>query len=140
MTQQIEAIVKRARGRPKKVIQVIKERLSFRELVELVKGSHDIEKRSGVILAPRMPQTTTNLSQNQVDFIAISKSICIYFPEFEGLEAFADEFLLASISKEGWGVDRMIAHEQAISEKRMMQLGLKPQGEQGGKASESSKS
>lgn len=126
-------------GRPKKIIQEIKEKLGFRELVELVKGSHDIEKRSGVILAPRQPETTTNLSVNQVDFIAISKSITQYFPEFEGLEAFADEFLLASISKEGWGVDRMIAHEQAISEKRMMQLGLKPQGEQGGSKGEQPK-
>jgi hypothetical protein len=127
------------RGRPKKIIDAIKEKLSFRELVELVKGSHDIEKRASVILAPKTPETSTNLSANQVEFVSIAMSITQTWPEFQGLEDYAKEFLLASTSKEGWGVDRMIAHEQAISEKRMMQLGLRPQGE-GGKQVEQSKS
>lgn len=111
-----------------KAIQIkehIGERLSFKEIVELVKGSNDIQKRANVILSPKLPQTATNLSSNQVEFIAISYAIVEDFPQFQGLKDYADQFLLTSISKEGWGVDRMIAHEQAINEKRMMQLGLK---------------
>ena len=119
----------------KQAIETVKEKLSFRELVELVKGSQDIEKRANVILNPRNPETSTNLSSNQVEFIAISMSICKTWPEFEGLEDYAKEFLCASISKEGWGVDRMISHEQAISEKRLMQLGFR----QGGETSNASK-
>lgn len=113
------------------VKETVKEKLSFRELIELVKGSQDVEKRASVILNPKMPSTSTNLSVSQIEFIAIAKTIVTDFPEFQGLAEYADEFLLASISKEGWGVDRMIQHEQAISEKRMMQLGLKPQTEKG---------
>ena len=103
----------------------------FSKLIDIVKGRQDSQVRAGVILNPIKPSTTTNLTSNQVDFIAISKSIVKYFPEFKGLEDFADEFLLASISKEGWGVDRMIQYEQAIGEKRIMQLGLRQQERKG---------
>ena len=102
----------------------------FSKLIDIVKGRQDSQVRAGVILNPIKPSTTTNLTSNQVDFIAISMSIVEYFPEFKGLKEFADEFLLASISKEGWGVDRMIQYEQAIGEKRIMQLGLRPQDQQ----------
>lgn len=113
------------------VKETVKEKLSFRELIELVKGSQDVEKRASVILNPKNPSTSTNLSASQIEFVAIAKTLVTDFPEFQGLAEYADEFLLASISKEGWGVDRMIQHEQAISEKRMMQLGLKPQEQKG---------
>lgn len=144
-----ESEEKRLRGRPRKVPPLIvgkpfeivntakeyvREKLSFRELVELFKGSQDVVKRANVILNPLKPQTSTNLSDSQVDFIAISMSITKYFPEFEPLKDFADQFLLASVSKGGWGVDRMIQHEQAIAEKRMVQLGLKSESKEGTKA------
>lgn len=99
--------------------------------MELIKGTQDIQKRAGVILDPAKPQTSTNLSADQIDFVAIAKTLVKYDEEFEGLDKFTDEFLLASISKDGWGVDRMIQHEQAVSEKRLIQLGLKPQEQRG---------
>ena len=114
-----------------KIKATVDEKLQrFSKLIDIVKGRQDSQVRAGVILNPIKPSTTTNLTSNQVDFIAISKSITKYFPEFKGLEDFADEFLLASISKEGCGVDRMIQYEQAIGEKRIMQLGLRPQDQQ----------
>ena len=103
----------------------IKEILSFSDLVKIWKGTQDITERAKIILDPVKPQTSTNLSSSQVDFIAISKSITDFFPEFVGLEKFADQFLLSSMSKDGFGVNSVIQYEQATSEKRLMQLGMK---------------
>lgn len=123
------------------IIDDLKTRLEKIEilgkLISVIRGSQDANLRANVILDPRKPETTSNLTANQVDFITISKTICKFFPEFEGLEDFADEFLLASASKDGWAVDRVIAYEQAINEKRMIQLGLRP-GESAAKANQAS--
>ena len=118
-------IVSKAKEKIQSVKDKIQEKMSLKELIELFRGNTDIEKRASVILNPKMPETSTNLSSNQVDFVGIGKTIKKYFNEFEPLEFFTDEFLLVSESKDGWAVDRMIQHEQAVSEKRLLQLGLR---------------
>lgn len=108
-------------------VETVKEKLSFKELVEIWKGSQDSEKRALVVLDPKIPQTSTNLNANQVDYVQICKDASFYFPELEPLEKTCNQFLLTSLSKDGFGVSSMIQHEQAINEKRMIQLGLRPQ-------------
>jgi hypothetical protein len=134
LTQTLQEIKKNIENGAKDFEKEFQQRLRNIELLGklagVIRGSQDPSSRAKVLLNPELPETTTNLSPNQIDFISISLTICKWFPEFEGLEDFAREFLLASISKEGWGVDRVIQYEQAISEKRLVQLGLKS-GEQG---------
>lgn len=102
----------------------------FASFWDIIKGRQDSQVRANVILNPKMPQTSTNLSADQVDFVTICMGISVHFPEMKPLEDLCNQFLLASVSKEGWGVDRMIAYEQAIGEKRLLQLGLKNPQEQ----------
>lgn len=117
-----------------KVIEKVKDEIStkferFKQFVELIEGREQTGQRADIILNPKTPQTSTNLTASQVDFIAISYNLVKEFPEFEPLKELAREFLYASVSKEGWGVDRAIAYEQAIGEKRLMEIGLKPKPE-----------
>lgn len=93
----------------------------------MYKGSQNLDERANVILNPKNIQTSSNLSSNQVDFISISYFIATPFPELQPLKDFAREFLYSSLSKEGWALEHAIAYEQAIGEKRLMQLGLKTQ-------------
>lgn len=110
--------------RIEKVKQTVKQKMGFKELIEVLRGNTDIEQRASVILNPKMPETSTNLNANQVDFVGIGKTMQIYFPEFKPLEVFTEELLLVSESKDGWGVESMIRHEQAVNEKRWLELGL----------------
>lgn len=118
-----------------KVIEKVKDEIStkferFKQFVELIEGREQAGQRADIILSPKTPQTSTNLTASQVDFIAISFAVVKQFPEFGPLEDLAKEFLYSSMSKEGWGVDRAIAYEQAIGEKRLMELGFKPKPEE----------
>lgn len=123
-------VVQEVKETVKEGVHSIKEKLENIEvlgkLISSIKGTQDINTRARVLLDPSKPETSTNLNSNQIDFVSVSLTICDYFPEFEGLEKFAKEFLLTSISKDGWGVDRVIQYEQAISEKRLVQLGIRP--------------
>ncbi len=104
----------------------------FARLWQIIKGTtSDIKLKANVILNPDNPKTSTNLSANQVDFVSLAYFLPQYFPEMKPLETFAEEFLQTSTSKEGWGVDRIIQYEQAVGEKRIMQLGLRPQEQKG---------
>lgn len=99
----------------------------FAKFINIVKGNQDLNLRANLILDAKKPQTSSNLSTNQIDFVSISYFVADAFPELQPLKDFATEFLYTSLSKEGWGIDHIIAYEQAIGEKRLMQLGLKTQ-------------
>jgi hypothetical protein len=47
-----------------------------------------------------------------------------YYPELTPLKEFADEYQLSAISRNGWGVEMMIAHEQALNEKGVLASAL----------------
>ena len=119
------SIVPKVTATIKKATDTIREKMSLKQLIELFRGNTDIEKRASVILNPQLPETSTNLNSNQVDFVGVGRTIEEYYKEFEPLNLFTKTFLLVSESKDGWGVDRMIQHEQAVSEKRLLQLGLR---------------
>lgn len=132
MTDQLQKVEEKLKAPIQKTKEQILESLTeFREFVSAVRGSQDVEKRANIILNPLKTETSTNLSNNQIDFVSVCLTIKQYFPEMEPLETFAKEFLLASISKEGWGVESLIQYEQAIGEKRMLQLGLRPSQQTG---------
>lgn len=116
MTEQIKQGVE-------KVKDAFNEQLSrFGKFWDIIQGHQDSQVRADVILSPKTPQTTTNLSSNQVDFVVICSGISKKFPELAPLEEGCKEFLYSSISKDGFGVTSMIQYEQAIGEKRLLQL------------------
>jgi hypothetical protein len=99
---------------------------TFGEFLHLVRGNQDTVERARVVLDPKTPLTSSYLSANQVDFMTVSRILGENFKEMKVLQAFSEDVLLASMSKDGWGVEKMIQHEQAIGERRLMQLGLGP--------------
>jgi hypothetical protein len=101
--------------------------LRFEKFLNIVRGNQDVNLRANVILDPKNIKTSSNLSSDQVDFISISNFVAEAFPELEPLQALASEALSTNLSKAGFGVEHAIMYEQAIGEKRLMQLGLKPQ-------------
>jgi hypothetical protein len=111
----------------------------FAKFLNIVKGNQDLNLRANLILDAKKPQTSSNLSTNQIDFVSISYFIADSYPELKPLKDFAEEFLYTSLSKEGWGIDHIIAYEQAIGEKRLMQLGLKTQDVKQGEKTQKSK-
>lgn len=111
----------------KEKLEPIREKLSFREFINLIKGREDAQIRPMMILDPKNKLTSSNLSELQVDFVTNSFFIAKYFDEFSPMREYADLYLQVNESKEGWAVQKVIEYEQAVSEKRLMQLGLKPQ-------------
>lgn len=117
-------------------ISIIKETFEqklakFQKFLDTVRGKEEAKLRPNIILKPENPKTTSNLSDLQVDFVTNSFFIADYFPEFEPMRQYATHYLEVNESKDGWAVQKVIEHEQALGEKRMMQLGLRPQtGEQ----------
>lgn len=109
----------------------MKDKLSsFRDFLDVVRGKEDAKIRPNMILNPENKLTTSNLSEIQADFVTNSYFIAHYFPEFEPMRAYAEIYLQANESKSGWGVDKIIEYEQALGEKRMIQIGLKPNQDQ----------
>jgi len=127
---QLEKIKDKIEEKITEVKEKAVEILSFNDIVRIWKGTQDSQERAKIILDPSNPQTSTKLSSGQVDFVAISYNITDYFPEFKGLTDFAKQFVLSSMSKDGFGVTSAIQYEQAVGEKRLMQLGLKSEGKE----------
>lgn len=120
-------------AKPKKEAISFKEKIfRLREVIEIVRGKEDAKLRPNIILNPENPKTTSNLTELQVDFVTNSYFIADYFPEFLPLKQYAGHYLEVNESKEGWAVQKIIEHEQALGEKRMMQLGLRPPQQQEG--------
>jgi hypothetical protein len=111
----------------------------FDRLIKIIRGQEDFKNKVKLILEPDMPQTSTKLNPNQIDFVSTSIFIADYFDEMKPLRDYAIEFCRTSESNGGWGVDKVIQLEQAIGEKRMLQLGLKPQESKGSRIKEAIK-
>ena len=93
----------------------------LKELVEIIKNRPDIKKRISLILNPDNPQSSTKLTNDQVNFIALAHYLgkakeSIFYP----LHEFAVEFEKSSLSLNGFGIESAIALEQAINEQKLL--------------------
>lgn len=115
-----------------KIAEALEARLSrFAKFLEVIRGKEDAKLRPNMILRPENKLTSSNLSELQVDFVTNSYFIAKHFAEFQPMADYAEIYLQTNESKSGWGVDKVIEYEQALGEKRMMQLGLRPGQQQG---------
>lgn len=129
-----------------KIIESLETRLSnfatklsnFAKFLEVVRGKENVQTRPDVVLNPKNKLTSSNITAEQADFVSSAYFMAYWFPEGQPLRVYAEIYLQVSASKNGWGIDKIIEHEQALGEKSMMRLGLRPgqQQEQGKKALE----
>lgn len=101
----------------------------FAKIWAILQGSQDLEKRAEIILNPSNILTSTFLTNAQVEFVTASILASKTFKEFEGLGEYANILMRSSLSREGTGLEYVVRHEQAIGEKRLLQLGLNKRSE-----------
>lgn len=99
----------------------------LKTIIDVFKGREDAKIRPNMILNPENPLTTSNLSDDELSYINSAYFMAKYFPEANSMLVLADIELLSNLSKDGFAIQKIIDYEQAISEKRLMQLGLKSQ-------------
>ena len=97
----------------------------FQKFLDTVRGVKDWKSRLNFLLNPDKIETSTNLSQSQVQFVTISLYSEKCFKFFKPLADYAHLFCLVNMSKEGWGVESSIRLNSAISESKFMEkIGL----------------
>lgn len=124
-------MAEKIKAKVKELATTVQEDLAlFIRFANEFRGKEDAKVRPNLILNSDNNLTTSNLTSEEQDYINSANFMAHYFPEANCMKVFADIHLQSSKSKTGWAVDKVIEYEQALSEKRMIQLGLKPQAQE----------
>jgi len=91
----------------------------FHKLINTIRGKADIRTRLRAVLNPEKPETSSNLTRNEVDFCTLSYFVAEEFEEFKPLKRYAEKHILFKMSEQGWGVESTIRLEQAINEAKI---------------------
>ncbi len=93
----------------------------FKGFLDVVKGKVDIRSRLDAILNPDNPQTSSRLSESEIDFVMDAYWLAKTFPVFKPLKDLADELLLTKISQQGLGRQEAIQFMSAMETSKMIE-------------------
>ncbi len=106
----------------------------FKQFLDVVRGKIDVRSRLDAILNPTRMETSSRLSEDQVDFVSTAKWFSKTWPElYKPLEDFADELMPATISIKGLGREEAIKFVGAIEQSSLYKAMLGSVGDGEGK-------
>ncbi len=93
----------------------------FKNFIDIVKGKVEVGSRLKPLLDPENLQTTTRLSQGEVDFVTDAHWLSLQWKVFEPLKQLAIEYCETVISEEGKGRKEAIEWIGALSGGKMLE-------------------
>lgn len=89
----------------------------FRKVWDVLIGKGDFKSKINSILNPDKPQTSSNISLPQVQYVVEAYYLAECYPESLGfLKKDADNLLWTMMSLKGWGIDKVIEFQNSLRE------------------------
>jgi len=89
----------------------------FRKVWDVLLGKGDFKSKINSILNPDKPQTSSNISLPQVQYVVEAYYLAECYPESLGfLKKDADNLLWTMMSLKGWGIDKVIEFQNSLRE------------------------
>lgn len=96
---------------------ILRERMGdLKTFIDIVRGRNDVVEQLSVLINPKNPKTSANLSPSQTIFVQDALWLGDAYPEFKSMQDDADNLLNVSLSKDGFGVDKTIALAQSMNQ------------------------
>jgi len=83
-------------------------------LMDRIKGRNEIQSYLQPFLDPNNPQTTSNLTPGQVNYVQDTHWISEIYPEFSSMKKSSEHLLVTRISLEGFGVKESVKLVSAL--------------------------
>lgn len=97
----------------------------FQKFLSIIKGQTDLRSRIAILLQPAHPETSSNLSLGQTEYVRDALWIADVYPEFAPMRKDAIQMALANLSKDGWAVSKTIDLQRSLTEKTLEKTMLK---------------
>lgn len=100
-----------------KASEILRERMGdLKTFIDIVRGRNDIVEQLSVLINPKNPKTSANLSASQTIFVQDALWLGDAYPEFKSMKDDADHLLNVSLSKDGFGVEKTISLAQSMNQ------------------------
>ncbi len=109
--------------------------LKFKKFLDIIRGKVDVRSRLDAILNPTRMETSSRLSEDQVDFVTSANWFAKTWPQlYTPLKDYADELMPTTISLNGKGREEAIKFVGAIEQSSLYKAMLGSVGDGEGKS------
>jgi hypothetical protein len=106
----------------------------FKRFLEIIRGKVDVRNRLDAILNPTKMETSSRLSEDQIDFVVSANWFAKMWPDlYTPLKDYAEELMPATISLNGKGREEAIKFVGAIEQSNLYRAMLGSVGDGEGK-------